>query len=36
MTVAGYEVGALYAVTPGFIVRSAPAETRVPWASTWY
>jgi predicted MFS family arabinose efflux permease len=27
MTVAGYGVGALYAATPGFIVRSAPPGT---------
>ena len=27
MTIAGYGVGALYAATPGFIVRSAPPGT---------
>ena len=27
MTIAGYRVGALYAATPGFIVRSAPPGT---------
>ncbi|HEX3515784.1 MAG TPA: hypothetical protein VHT26_17465 [Trebonia sp.] len=29
MTVAGYGVGALYAATPGFIVRSAPRSSAI-------